>query len=283
MASDNLIDQSEIERLLSQSSAAKAQAAQQSATAASASAPAGEASASAQQSQPSTASQSGTPSAGSSGGQRPAEKPAAATVNAETLASAMSQNAASPPPKPGQSKTQDDDSSRLLAQAEIEKLLSEAGRTPAPPVPPAQQTKESQVQMAGEGDIPERDVEFLLRQAEQALASIGAPSSGELPPGVSAFRLEELKGAPASTEAASFDLIRDVELDLRIELGRTHMYLEDVLKLRKGAVVPLDKMAGEPVDIYVNGRLIARGEVLVLNDNFCVRVAELVAGTKIEV
>jgi flagellar motor switch protein FliN/FliY len=137
--------------------------------------------------------------------------------------------------------------------------------------------------MAGEGDIPERDVEFLLRQAEQALASIGGASSGDLPQGVSAFRLEELKGAPASTEAATFDLIRDVELDLRIELGRTHMYLEDVLKLRKGSVVPLDKMAGEPVDIYVNGRLIARGEVLVLNDNFCVRVAELVAGTKIEV
>ncbi len=56
------------------------------------------------------------------------------------------------------------------------------------------------------------------------------------------------------------------------------MYLEDVLKLRKGSVVSLDKLAGDPVDIYVNGRLIARGEVLVLNDNFCVRVAELLAG-----
>jgi flagellar motor switch protein FliN/FliY len=43
-------------------------------------------------------------------------------------------------------------------------------------------------------------------------------------------------------------------------------------------VVPLDKLAGDPVDIYVNGRLIARGEVLVLNDNFCVRVAELIVG-----
>jgi flagellar motor switch protein FliN/FliY len=54
--------------------------------------------------------------------------------------------------------------------------------------------------------------------------------------------------------------------------------LEDVLKLGKGAVVPLDKLAGDPVDVYANGRLIARGEVLILNDNFCVRVAELVAG-----
>ena len=73
-------------------------------------------------------------------------------------------------------------------------------------------------------------------------------------------------------------MIRDVELDLKIELGRTHMYLEDVLKLSRGAVVPLDKLAGDPVDLHVNGRLIARGEVLILNDNFCVRVAELVAG-----
>ena len=73
-------------------------------------------------------------------------------------------------------------------------------------------------------------------------------------------------------------MLRDVELDLRIELGRTHLYLEDILQLRKGSVVPLDKLAGDPVDVFVNGRLIARGEVLVLNDNFCVRVAELMTG-----
>ena len=68
------------------------------------------------------------------------------------------------------------------------------------------------------------------------------------------------------------------DLDLRIELGRTQMYLEDVLKLKRGSVVALDKLAGDPVDVFVNGRLVARGEVLVLNDNFCVRVTELLAG-----
>ena len=56
------------------------------------------------------------------------------------------------------------------------------------------------------------------------------------------------------------------------------MYLEDVLQLRRGSVVPLDKLAGDPVDVFVNGRLVARGEVLVLNDNFCVRIAELISG-----
>ncbi len=132
--------------------------------------------------------------------------------------------------------------------------------------------------LPGEGSMAEKDIEFILNQAEKALESINSPGGGVLPQGVSAFRLQDLDGAPASTETATLDLVRDVELNLKIELGRTHMYLEDVLKLRKGSVVTLDKMAGDPVDIYVNGRLIARGEVLVLNDNFCIRVAELITG-----
>jgi flagellar motor switch protein FliN/FliY len=101
-----------------------------------------------------------------------------------------------------------------------------------------------------------------------------------MPSAAKPFKLEEFAGAPPSQENATLELLRDVELDLKIELGRTNMYLEDVLRLRKGAVVPLDKLAGDPVDIYVNGRLIARGEVLVLNDNFCVRVAELISSDK---
>jgi len=132
---------------------------------------------------------------------------------------------------------------------------------------------------SGAGVAP-RDVELLLNQAEQALASINHPSQASDVPGIKPFRLADFAGAAPSSEMATLDLIRDVELDLKIELGRTHMYLEDVLKLCKGAVVPLDKLAGDPVDIFVNGRLIARGEVLILNDNFCVRVAELVAGEK---
>ncbi|REJ70297.1 MAG: flagellar motor switch protein FliN [Planctomycetota bacterium] len=118
-------------------------------------------------------------------------------------------------------------------------------------------------------------MELLLNQAEEALASVDETSSA---PPAKPFELKDLGGAPASTEAATIELVRDVELDVSIELGRTHMYLEEVLKLRKGSVVPLDKLAGDHVDVYVNGRLVARGEVLVLNDNFCVRVAELLAG-----
>ena len=128
-----------------------------------------------------------------------------------------------------------------------------------------------------DGTVTPGDMEVLFDQAEHALASIQQPAEPELPAGVAPFRFEDFSGTPASTSEATLDLVRDVEMDLTIELGRTHMYLEDLLRLRKGAVVPLDKLAGDPVDIHVNGRLIARGEVLVLNDNFCVRVAELVA------
>lgn len=121
------------------------------------------------------------------------------------------------------------------------------------------------------------DISYLLQQAEQAIASVDDPIDNAIA-GISTFSFRDFGGAPASHEKASLELLQDVDLDLRIELGRTEMYLEDILKLKRGSVVSLDKLAGDPVDIYANGRLIARGEVLVLNDNFCVRVAELLTG-----
>ncbi len=81
----------------------------------------------------------------------------------------------------------------------------------------------------------------------------------------------------STTALQSIDLLNDVSLRVRIELGRTRMYVEDVLRLGEGSVVELDKLAGDPVDVFVNDRLVARGEVLVLNDNFCVRVSEIIA------
>jgi flagellar motor switch protein FliN/FliY len=126
------------------------------------------------------------------------------------------------------------------------------------------------------GKVDEGSIEALLNTAQAAISSLDQPAA-PLPPGVKPFEFQNLAGAVQANEAASLDLLRDVQLDLKIELGRTHMHLEEVLRLKQGAVVTLDKLAGDPVDIYANGRLIARGEVLVLNDNFCVRVAELIA------
>lgn len=153
-----------------------------------------------------------------------------------------------------------------LDQSDIERLIAQA--------PSAESDAPA---AASDAADHHSDVEILLNKAQEALASVDDPSA-DLPPGVKPFALNDLGGTPASTEAATLELVRDVQLDLKIELGRTHMHLEDVLRLKSGAVVPLDKLAGDPVDVLVNGRLIARGEVLVLNDNFCVRVTELVVG-----
>lgn len=166
-----------------------------------------------------------------------------------------------------------------LKPGELEALLQGGG--PAPQANPAvSATKAAAAIQAARApvyeDIAQGDIDLLLHQAEAALASINEP--GEAPPDVKPFRLHDFAGARPSAERTTLELIRDVELDLKIELGRTHMPLDEVLRLRKGSVVPLEKLAGDPVDIFVNGRLIARGEVLVLNDNFCVRVAELIAG-----
>jgi flagellar motor switch protein FliN/FliY len=98
-----------------------------------------------------------------------------------------------------------------------------------------------------------------------------------LPDNVTAFQGPDFSAHGATEEGAAIDLLDDVELDVKIELGRTEMYIEDVLALGAGSVVALDKAAGDPVDIFVNDRLVARGEVLVLNDNFCVRINDILS------
>lgn len=98
--------------------------------------------------------------------------------------------------------------------------------------------------------------------------------------GASAVDLPSFSNKLSSELPEGIALLTDVNLDVKIELGRTRMVVEDVLRLSEGAVVELDKLAGDPVDIYVNGRHIARGEVLVLNENFCVRISEILAGAE---
>jgi flagellar motor switch protein FliN/FliY len=80
----------------------------------------------------------------------------------------------------------------------------------------------------------------------------------------------------ASDHESRISFLADVNLHVKVELGRTRMYVEDVLRLNSGSVVELDKPAGDPVDVYVNDRHVARGEVLVVNDNFCVRISEII-------
>ena len=86
----------------------------------------------------------------------------------------------------------------------------------------------------------------------------------------------------SSQDSLNLALLGDVELNVRIELGRTRMRLDEVLQLGEGAVIALDRLAGDPVDVFVNDRLIARGEVVVLNDRFAVRLTQVVSPLKDE-
>jgi len=90
--------------------------------------------------------------------------------------------------------------------------------------------------------------------------------------------LPDFGGMLAQAAQSSIELLNDVELNVKIELGRTEMTVDEILRLTSGSVVELDKLAGDPVDVLVNEQLVARGEVLVVNDNFCVRINEIVKG-----
>ncbi|MBG0826067.1 flagellar motor switch protein FliN [Planomonospora sp. ID91781] len=88
--------------------------------------------------------------------------------------------------------------------------------------------------------------------------------------------------APAAARStgnakARFDLLHDVEMSVTAELGRTRMTVRELLSLAPGAVVELDRAAGSPVDLLVNGRLVARGEVVVIDENFGIRVTEILS------
>ena len=76
--------------------------------------------------------------------------------------------------------------------------------------------------------------------------------------------------------ASGLGRVRDIPLEVTVELGRTRLLIRDILDLSPGAIIELDKVAGEPVDLFANGMLVARGEVIVIDDNFGVRVTEII-------
>lgn len=87
--------------------------------------------------------------------------------------------------------------------------------------------------------------------------------------------LEDEKGEKSRTRDINFLL--DIPLDVCVEIGRTKMQIKDLLQLGQGSVIELDKLAGEPVEVLINGKLIARGEVVVVNEKFGVRLTDIVS------
>jgi len=122
--------------------------------------------------------------------------------------------------------------------------------------------------------------------AEDAMAAEWAAALAEAAPAASAPATEVEQVAPASfanfssgaspTAGNDINMILDIPVQLTVELGRTRIPIKHILQLAQGSVVELEAMAGEPMDVLVNGYLIAQGEVVVVNDKFGIRLTDIV-------
>ena len=104
---------------------------------------------------------------------------------------------------------------------------------------------------------------------EQAEAEAGAAAAG--------FENLEEDASQFSDDEVNLDVILDVPVDISMEIGRTKISIRNLLKLNQGSVIELDRLAGEPMDVLVNGTLIAHGEVVVVNDKFGIRLTDVIS------
>ncbi|PID74653.1 MAG: flagellar motor switch protein FliN [Desulfobacterales bacterium] len=88
--------------------------------------------------------------------------------------------------------------------------------------------------------------------------------------------MEEEKDKSEEQEARELDFILDIPLELSAELGKTKMLVNDLLQLGQGSIIELNKLAGEPLEVYINRKLIARGEVVVVNEKFGIRLTDVI-------
>jgi flagellar motor switch protein FliN/FliY len=104
-----------------------------------------------------------------------------------------------------------------------------------------------------------------------------APTNQAPPPNVQPVQFANLQPSNIPSESGNIGLLMDVFMEMTVELGRTKKLIKEILTIGEGTIIELDKLAGEPVDILVNHKLIAKGEVVVIDENFGVRVTEIVS------
>lgn len=101
----------------------------------------------------------------------------------------------------------------------------------------------------------------------ESLENVASAASGAVAAG----------SAPVHKEQRTLDFLMDVALDVTVEVGRTRMTIQNLLQLGQGSVVELTKLAGEALDIYINGRQVARGEAVIVNEKFGVRLTDIIS------
>jgi flagellar motor switch protein FliN len=150
--------------------------------------------------------------------------------------------------------------------AHIVALQALASEAPAPTPPPQPQT------------VAQRTQELKAATAAPRPGSaMGTGNGAGAPANVRAPHLPELTAAPTGQPGYNIDLLLGVNLQVAVEIGRTTLPIRDVLALTPGSIIELDKLAGEKVDVLINGRPIAQGEVVVVDENFGVRITDVVA------
>lgn len=134
-------------------------------------------------------------------------------------------------------------------------------------------------------DMTEKEVDAVSEPGEDKTEQSTEDSDIELgsdsSPADAPFDFATFQGAgPAQSGQGGvfrgFERVQDIPLEITVELGRTKLLIRDILELETGAIIELEKMAGEPVDLLANGLLVARGEVVVIEDNFGVRITEII-------
>ena len=133
--------------------------------------------------------------------------------------------------------------------------------------------------LAEAGDASQDDIDALLNQGPGAAAP-AAPAAPRAP-------LEDFASAPKSSggvqlglEGPNLDVILDIPVSISMEVGSTEISIRNLLQLNQGSVVELDRLAGEPLDVLVNGTLIAHGEVVVVNEKFGIRLTDVISPTE---
>jgi flagellar motor switch protein FliN len=115
--------------------------------------------------------------------------------------------------------------------------------------------------------------------AQQTTNHFGGHGFDQQPKNVQPAMFSEFQSVPPlqEHETRNLNMLLDIPLQVTVELGRTSRSVKEVLELTSGSVIELDKLAGEPVDILVNNRLIAKGEVVVIEENFGVRITDILS------
>ena len=229
----------------------------------------------------------------------PSPEPSGAKLSQEEIERLMSGAAPAPEPSP-------EPSGAKLSQEEIERLMSGAASEPQPAAPapqpaapapqPAAQQIPPQAQMP-QMPYPQPGQPGALPQGYMGYPPMYYPYPYPYPPEAQAQKAPEPKKINAQPmqmqpldveevlgkeQAQNLDLIMEVPLQVTVEIGRTRRKVQDILEYAKGSLVVLDKLAGDQVDLFVNGKCIARGDVVVVDDNFGVRITEIVQKPTIE-